>query len=408
MIIAGEASGDTLAAELVRELRSIVSPASDFAPRFFGAGGPRMAAAGVELAFDMTQHAVVGLIEVAKHYRTLRRRFDELLELACEAEPEVIICVDFSGFNRRFGHALKQRVRARRTIFNNWEPLLIQYVSPQVWASREGRAWKMAQDFDLLLSIFPFEKAWYAQRLPGFPVEFVGHPMLDRYRDLELVQPAPESGGNPMVALLPGSRKGELERHLPVMLGAWRIIQAKLPSATATMVLPTESLLKMAQSALPGGSLPGLTLQLGDLAGALQRATVAMACTGTVTMECAYFKVPTVALYKTSWSTFQIGKRLITVKYLAMPNLLADEVVFPEFIQEQATQHNLAVAILSLLGDEIRRLEVKAKLAGILGKLGGPGGTRRAAQVIAALISDPAGDGEVSQVDLKACRIPIQ
>src|SRR6266481_6115057 len=161
MVIAGEPSGDLLAAELVTSLRreliqAEVQPTNDFQqlhsglePRFFGAGGPCMARAGVELAFDMTAHAVVGLIEVLKNYRKFKTLFDRLVRLAIEREPDVIVCVDFSGFNRRFGHAIKNYVRARRGPFNNWAPKLVQYVSPQVWASRQGRARQMAKDFHL-------------------------------------------------------------------------------------------------------------------------------------------------------------------------------------------------------------------------------------------------------------------
>ena len=131
---------------------------ADLAPRFFGAGGPRMAAAGVDLAFDLTAHSVVGLFEVLKKYPEFRRLFHQLFRLAVERQPHAIICVDFSGFNRRFAHAIKQYVRARRGPFFDWNPKIIQYVSPQVWASRAERAHQMEKDCDLLLSIFPFEK----------------------------------------------------------------------------------------------------------------------------------------------------------------------------------------------------------------------------------------------------------
>ncbi|MGA2662165.1 MAG: hypothetical protein ABSH34_32195, partial [Verrucomicrobiota bacterium] len=203
MLVAGEASGDLLAAELVRALREELAglqaiPTPDYQPlraslepRFFGAGGPRMAAAGVELAFDMTAHSVIGLSDVLGDYVTFRRLFHRLYELALEREPEAIICVDFSGFNLRFAHAIKHYARSHSDWFHDWAPKLIQYVSPQVWASREGRAYRMARDYDLLLSIIPFESAWFAKRVPGFRVQFVGHPMVERYRQA----PPPAPGG---------------------------------------------------------------------------------------------------------------------------------------------------------------------------------------------------------------------
>src|SRR5690242_3076627 len=173
MLIAGEASGDWLAAELVQALReefarAAAVPTQDYQPlytslepRFFGAGGSRMAAAGVDLDFDLTQHSVVGLSDVVKNYLKFRRFFRRLYELALEREPDVIICVDFSGFNRRFAHAVRNYTRSHRGWFHDWQPRIIQYVSPQVWASRESRAYQMAKDFDLVLSIVPFEPEWY-------------------------------------------------------------------------------------------------------------------------------------------------------------------------------------------------------------------------------------------------------
>ena len=140
-----------------------------------------MAEAGVELAFDMTAHAVVGLLEVLKKYFKFSGFLRQLLQLAIDRQPDAVICVDFSGFNRRFGHALKKYVHAHQGPFANWNPRLIQYVSPQVWASRESRARKMARDFDLLMSIFPFEQEWYATHASGITVEYVGHPILDRF-----------------------------------------------------------------------------------------------------------------------------------------------------------------------------------------------------------------------------------
>jgi lipid-A-disaccharide synthase len=398
MVIAGETSGDMLAAELVRELRAGIQRRytysndlqplqSDLAPRFFGAGGPRMAQAGVELAFDLTRHSVVGLTEVLRNYFKFRCFFRRLLALACEREPHVIICVDYAGFNRRFAAAIKKYVHARRGTFNNWDPKIIQYVSPQVWASREGRARQIARDVDLLLAIFPFEKDWYAGRVPKLRVEFVGHPMMDRYARSET--PPGASGQKttdaaeplPKVLLLPGSRRGELAHHLPVMIGALGLIQ-KAMSIQYRIVLPEDMDILQVHEWTGGRLQRELLIQKGGLAEALAEATIAIASTGTVTMECAYFGVPTVTLYKTSWSTYEIGKRIIKVKWLTMPNLLANEDVFPEFIQDAATPKNISEAALKLLRDRPRRDQIKIRLGEIVTSLGGPGASRRAAEAV--------------------------
>ncbi len=421
MFIAGEASGDQLAAELVSALRERLAgqwaqPSDDAQPRFaslepqcFGAGGPRMAEAGVELVRDLTRHSVIGLWEVIQNYGKFRRFFRELLRVAVERQPDAIIGVDYSGFNRRFAAAVKRRVRARQSGFRNWNPKMVQYVSPQVWASRADRAYQLERDVDLLLSIFPFEKEWYARRTPKLRVEFVGHPIFDRHPiqgEVEINAPPgrspPFERPPPLVLLLPGSRRDELRRHLPVMVGAARRVAAKTPcrfwavlpdaelAAEAAALTRLQTLPELAAPEYRPEQPPAIRCSFGDLPAALRQATVAIASTGTVTVECAYFGVPTVALYQTSWSTYQIGRRIVRVKFLAMPNLLAGEEVFPEFIQAAATPENIARAALELLTDDARRQKIKARLAGIIASSGGPGARRRAAEVIVNLLREPA------------------
>jgi lipid-A-disaccharide synthase len=382
MLIAGEASGDLLAAELVSALRQKLPDA-----KFFGAGGPKMAAAGVELASDLTQHSVIGMSDVLKNYFKFRRLFNQLLKLAIERQPDAIIGVDYGGFNLRFGHAIKQYIRKNRSASTPWNPKIIQFVSPQVWASRPGRANLLAADYDLLLSIFQFEKDWYAQRVPKLRVEFVGHPMIGRFSSVGTRCFASEDARQrvPTILLLPGSRKSELQRHLPPMLGALKLIQKQLPSAKAKMVLPDEALKQLADklSALPSDT----EIQIGNLPQALAQADVAIASTGTVTVECAFFGVPTVTLYKTSWLTYQIAKRIVKVKWLTMPNILADEEVFPEFVQGAATPDHIAGAALELLQNEPRRIQIKKRLAEVVSSLGGPGANTRAAAAILSLFT---------------------
>jgi lipid-A-disaccharide synthase len=395
MLIAGEASGDLLAAELVEALCTKVlevesEPTDDvqplrtpLEPRFLGAGGPRMAAAGVELAFDMTQHSVIGLSDALKGYVKFRRLFRQLFKLALEHQPDAIICVDFSGFNRRFAHATKQYVRRHFSQFTPWNPKLIQYVSPQVWASRPGRVHQLAADYDLLLSIFPFEKEWYAQRVPKLRVEFVGHPILDRIQNSEIGIRSENSA--PLVLLLPGSRADELRRHLPTMLGALKVIRAKKPACRAKIVLPTDALAQQAKApAVPAD----VQIQVGGLREALAQADVAIAKSGTVTLECAFSGVPAVVLYKTSWPTYFAAKTMVNVKHVAMPNLLAGEGILPEFIQHAATAENIANAALMLLLDSGKRKQVKSKLANVVAALGGIGANQRAAEAIVRLLGE--------------------
>jgi len=394
MLIAGEPSGDLLAAELVHALREEFNHAEAFStsdyqplatqlePVLFGAGGPSMAAAGVKLAFDMTEHSVIGITGAIKGYPKFRRLFQQLYHLALENEPDAIICVDFSGFNRRFAHAIKSHVRTRRGWFHDWNPKIIQYVSPQVWASREGRAYQLARDYDLLLSILPFEKEWYAKRVPRLRVEFVGHPILDRYQR-HTSSPTIATSSSPVLTLLPGSRPNELAAHLPVMLEALATINRSILNLRGLMILPNEKLVGKARSF----NLPSnLQVLIGGLADALSQSAVAIASSGTVTLECAYFGVPTVAMYKSSWFNYQFASLIVKVNFLAMPNLLLNEEIFPEFIQQRATAENIAHAALELLRDEKKRLEVRTRLGGIVRLLGEPGANQRAARAIIQLL----------------------
>jgi lipid-A-disaccharide synthase len=397
MVIAGEASGDLLAAELVPALRETLVNSqfvrtpdqqplhATLEPRFFGAGGPCLAKAGVDLAFDMTTLSAIGPMDALKSLMDLRRRFRRLFQLAVEHEPEVIVCVDFGAFNLRFAHAIKRYVHSRRDWFHAWNPRIVQYVSPQVWASRQGRAQHLARDCDLLLSIFPFEKDWYAKHAPRLHVEFVGHPIMDRYTSWhDGHQGTPDGARAPVLALLPGSRPNELKRHLPVMLEALAIIRAMLPTVRSRLVLPSERLLAQAKTM----GLPAeVAIQVGGLPEVLSQATAAIASTGTVTVECARFGVPTVALYKTDWSTYQIGRRIVKVKFAAMPNLLAGQQIIPEFIQGAATAENLAQATLEFLRSETTRANTKKRLLEVAATLGDPGATRRAANAIAGLLT---------------------
>lgn len=386
LVVAGDPSGDLAAAELVTALRRASGPVP---PRFFGAGGPAMAAAGVPLCHELTGRSVIGL-EILRQVRWFRRVFHDLRQVAREQVPDVVLGVDYAGFNLRLASTIRRMSEAGSGPFGNWRPRIIQYISPQVWASRPGRALRMERTHDRLLAILPFEVAWYAQRAPRLPVTFVGHPIVDRHAlappPLE-VEPTLE--GPPVIALLPGSRPGELRRHLPVMLPAAQRVRQST-GAHLRMVLPREALLTVAAPLL--AEHPEVEVQVGNLDAVLRTATVAMASTGTVTLECAWYGVPTVALYRTSRLTFEIGRRIVTVPSLAMPNLLAGEAVLPEFVQHFATPEALSDALLRFLRDPKLRQATRSRLRAVARTLGTPGTADRAAAAILDCITSPPRD----------------
>ena len=381
LMIAGEASGDTLGAELIEAIRR--QPGGDEID-FIGAGGPRMEAAALRPEFDLSEHAVVGIWEVLKNYFKFRRLFRHLFELATRREPDAIVLIDYPGFNLRFAKAIRRYNAQGGGAFGEWQPKIVCYVSPHLWAWKEGRVNQIAKDIDLMLSIFPFEKEWYAERVPGFAVEFVGHPLVDRFPlakpDEKTVPLDPDLfNEQPTVLLLPGSRRREIDKHLPVMLEAAVIFLEKIKTRLR-LVLPSDEMLDLASRHIPTGT--EIDLQVGGLAKALGQASLAIASSGTVTMECAWFRVPTVVLYKTSPLTHALGRALLKVPYLAMPNLLASEELFPEFIQSAANADNLAEASLHLLRDRGERTRILDGLDRVAAQLGQPGAAHRAAQAV--------------------------
>lgn len=409
MLIAGEASGDRLAAHLVLALRELIierDAISDphpqplrtaLPPEFFGAGGPRMKAVGVDLAAELTQHSLIGVSQVLRKLIEFRRLFRRLFDLAVQRQPDVIVGVDFGGFNLRFAAAVRRHVRRRRDWFHPWNPKLAQFVSPQVWASRPGRAFVLAEHYDLLLSIFPFEQDWYARLVPNLRVEFVGHPLVDRIAKLKPTvanRPTAAVAGatpsairhrasSPRILLLPGSRTDEVRRHWPVLLATLELLRREFPALEAQTILPDPALATLARGI---GAPAGLEIRVGEVLPALLETDLAITKSGTVTLECAVAGVPAVVFYKTSWPNYLLAKRVVRVKHLAMPNLLAGETLYPEFVQDAATPENLARAAVELLRDEARRRALKARLANVVASLGPPGATQRAARAILNLL----------------------
>jgi lipid-A-disaccharide synthase len=379
LIVAGEPSGDANAAALVKALARLL-PGTEF----IGAGGPAMAAAGVKLSFNLTDDATIGPVDALKKLGTIRRRQRALADLAIARRPELIILVDFYTFNRPWVRRVRNHAGAQADDATKWTPKIAQYTSPQVWASRPGRAEKMAGDIDLLLCFFPFEQEWYARRKTSLRVECVGHPLFDRHPAISnRVQP--DQDENPVIVLLPGSRIDELKRHLPVMLATAREIAA-VRSARFKLVAADERIEACIRSYL-AADMPEVEIQTGRVEEALSTATLAITKTGTISLECAYFGVPTLAMYKTSTLFYLVARPFVSVKYLSMPNILAGEPLFPEFIQSQATAENVSKAALALLADPARRGAIRAKLKTIIESLGGPGAAERAAAILLQLLA---------------------
>ncbi len=411
MLIAGEESGDRLGAELIQAWKEKEKESArrtlTGTTNFFGAGGPLMRHAGMEVAEELTQHAVVGLFEVLKHYGTFRAIFHWLLELSLSRKPEAIILIDYPGFNLRFAKALRQRIRIaqERDPSFTWNPKIVFYVSPQLWAWKASRAKQMERDLDLVLSIFPFEKDWYANRAPNLPVTFVGHPIVDRFADTPICEPVgvdqsnsdkKDGKGNqntpkPHLLLLPGSRKREITLHTEPVAQAVEEIKKLYPEARFKWIFPNQARKEQALGILDKINLPPnandtkVVYQIGDLYSALRTADLAIASSGTVTLECAYFRVPTVVIYRTHPWTFWIGKRIVKTPYLAMPNILCGKEVFPEYLQDDLTSEALSGAVNDWLSHPGKVLAIREELNQMAINLGQTGAKNRVVEAILQL-----------------------
>ena len=368
LVVAGEVSGDMHAAALVRALRA---RRPDM--KVFGIGGAELRAAGMEILVDASGMAVLGLTDVLLKYRFFRKTFNDLLAVARERRPDVILLVDYPGFNLRFAaraHALGLKV--------------IYYICPQVWAWNHARVPRMARIVDRLISIFPFESDVF--RGTGLPVDFVGHPLVTEAR-LALTEPLAElpwQGGDPCLAILPGSRYHEVKRILPAMWSAAALLERQFPGAGFIVAAPSEQVAGWIRSVLAGlnGGPSRWALVVGQTRQVLRQARGAMVTSGTATIETALLRCPMVVVYKTSWITYGLGRMVIRVPFLGMVNIVAGEALCPEFIQHRATPRALAAGLAPVLAEGSARTKMLVGLDRVIRALGEPGAEERAAEVV--------------------------
>ena len=366
--VAGEASGDNHGAALMRSLRDL-QPTVEFS----GRGGPEMAAvAGINFKNWIADAGVVGLWEVIRKYGYFSQQFRAALGEVASLNPAAVVLIDYPGFNLRFARAVRQRRLARKIIY---------YISPQVWAWNRGRIKHMAKYLDLMMCIFPFEADLYNQS--GLRTKFVGHPMIDRLATRKIaVQPDPN-----LVGLFPGSRQREIAKILPILLKTARLLNQDRPQLRFEISAASDRLEREIEVSLErdGAGLGPERLRIvRDSAELMQRAYAGVVASGSATLEATYFGLPFVLVYKVSWATYLIGRPLVRVKFLGMPNVLANRPVVPEFIQHKASPAAIAQAMDGLLDDDQARQEMKQSFAQIIHSLGKGGASAQAAQAVLA------------------------
>lgn len=359
-IIAGEASGDLHGSNLIKELKKLDASA---AIRCWG--GDKMQAAGGELVMHYRDLAFMGFWEVIKNIFTILRNLKFCKKDIEQFQPDTLVLIDYPGFNLRIAKWAKKK--GLRVIY---------YISPQVWAWKENRVKTMKECIDKMLVILPFEKDYFKNKW-NWDVEYVGHPLVEVVESYELRVMSYESGNSPIIALLPGSRKQEILKKLPVMLEVsknfpgYQFIVAKAPGLEESFY---DGLLS------PYKNVSSVSGQTYDL---LMKAKAALVTSGTATLETALFGVPEVVCYKGSWFSYQIGKRLVKVKFISLVNLIMDKLVVKELIQHDLSKENLEHELHELLTNETRITQLKndyAELKRILGEKGNA--SAKAAQFI--------------------------
>lgn len=368
MIVAGEASGDAHAAKLVEAIKD----AAGEGVSFFGSAGPRMRAAGVKPVIEADRLSIMGLLEVAKALPMFWSVMQKLKKAAIAEKPDVAVLVDFPEFNLKLAKFLhKQGIR------------VVYYIAPQVWAWREYRVKVLKKYVDLLLTILPFEKAWFEER--GLTnVEYVGNPLT---REVSATKDrldfARENGldpERPIIALLPGSRHKEIVRILPVLLDTAKLLSERDPSRQFVVPLASEKNLRDAEGLLSASELP-FTVVVGETYNALNASDAAAVTSGTATLEAGIIGTPMAIVYKTSALNYRVFVPLISTEHFGLINLIAGDRIVKELMQDEFTPETLADELERLLEPTVNK-EVRAKLHAAAERLGHGGASKRAAAAI--------------------------
>jgi lipid-A-disaccharide synthase len=366
LIVAGEASADLHGSNLVREMKRL-----DPGITFWGVGGQNMESEGVRILVPSSEMAVVGLTEVLPRLHLITRTYYALKRILKQERPDLLILIDYPDFNIRLA-----RVANRAGV------PVVYYISPQVWAWRKGRVKKIKQRVDRLAVILPFEETLYRQR--GVNAEYVGHPLIDaippRLERREALKRLDVQESYPIIGLLPGSRREEVRNLLPPMVQAVSMLRADFPNLQCLIPLASTISEDLIHGLL--GKPPVETRVLrGKIYTILNACDFAFVTSGTATLETAIMQVPMVILYRVSRVTYWIGRRVIRVPYIGLPNLVADERIVPEIIQDEIRPERLAREALAILQDGERRQNMIKDLIKVREKLGVRSASRRTAQI---------------------------
>jgi lipid-A-disaccharide synthase len=363
-LIAGEASGDLHGANLVIALKGKTQNIV-----FSGIGGQAMQDAGVEIVVDAATLSVVGITEVFSKLPCILSGMTAAKSFLRNSRPDLLILIDFPDFNLRIAAFAKK-----------WGIPVLFYISPQIWAWRSGRVTKIGRLVDHVAVILPFEAPFY--RKHKIPVTFVGHPLLDEFRDHPVdPQPAPLADDPPVIGLLPGSREGEIFRHLPVMLQTARILSGRMDMRFVLSIAPGAPQEAIQAICSPFQGLLRLEIDRQGARSVFAKTHLVIAASGTVTLEAAIAGTPVIIIYKVSPLSYRLGKALIKVKHIGLVNLIAEREIVPELIQDQANPEMIAETVMKLVNTPSALDAIRLAYGDVRYRLGGPGASARVADI---------------------------
>ena len=374
MISAGEASGDVHAAALTREILKL-----DPTAQVYGMGGDGLRAAGGEVLFDIKDHGVMGLVEIIRKLPALFRLRSDFAEVMDKRRPDCLVTIDYPGFNMRVAKVARAKGIP-----------VISFIAPSAWAWRKGRAKNVAKLVNKVAAIFPFEYEVYKEA--GADVEFMGHPLVDIVQPslpvAEAVAKAGKHEGRPLVLLLPGSRLQEIQRLLPSMLEAAKIMVKANPALEFVMPRAGTIPRVMLEEEINRAGIH-VSITEGNNYDVMGVADVALAASGTVTLEAALCRLPSVIVYKTAPLTAFIVRRLLNIADIGLPNIVAGRHILPELLQEDATPAKMAAEVLHLL-EPAAHAQALADLDDVKKRLGEPGAVRRVAELTLRVAGEKA------------------
>ena len=366
LISAGEASGDIHAAAVTAAIKKIDSSAE-----VFGMGGDALRNAGGEVLFDIKDHGVMGFVEVLKKLPNLFKLRDDFEKVMDERKPDCLITVDYPGFNMKLA----------KLAHDKGIPV-VSYIAPSAWAWHKSRAKKVAKIVDKVACIFPFEYDVYKEA--GAPVEFVGHPLVDivkpKMSQAEAMAFAGKEEGKKLILLMPGSRLMEIEKMLPTLLEAAKLIKKQLPEVSFVMPRAGTIPISLLEEKIKASGLE-VKITEGNNYDLFSVADLALATSGTVTLEAALCGLGSVIVYKTNPVTYFIAKLVVNIPHIGLPNIVAAKSVLPELIQNDFTPAKVAQEALALLESE-RNAKMKEDLAYVKERLGKPGAVGRVAELV--------------------------